>query len=478
MTTNARTFPGAAIRERLDHPVIDSDGHFIEYLPLVRDFVVEEAGEEVAKGVDRLSMAGASRAAIPPGDPRREHGVFAVAMWGIPARNTLDRATVMLPQLLYRRLDEMGVDYAVLYPTYGLTITALADDELRGALARAFNRYSAEVFAGTRDRLEPVATIPMFTPDEAIAELECAVGELGLKSVMMSGTIPRPVPGTDGAPSGRWIDTLAHDSVYDYDPVWATCERLGVVPTFHGGGQGWGSRMSTTNMSYNQVGNFATAGEAICRSLVFGGVPKRFPRLRFAFQEGGVAWGSALLGAVLGHYEKRNREAIEHYNPAHLDRTLLEALFAQHGAASVVARLDRLDDGLRMLSDPADADKVDFFGESGLTDADDIVRVFTQQFFFGCEADDPMNALAFRPELNPRGARLRALFASDIGHWDVPDILDVVPEAFELVDDEHITAADFRDFVFANPVALWTALAPGFFDGTVLAGAVDSVGVR
>jgi hypothetical protein len=230
--------------------------------------------------------------------------------------------------------------------------------------------------------------------------------------------------------------------------------------------------MSTTNMSYNQVGNFATAGEAICRSLVFGGVPKRFPRLRFAFQEGGVAWGAALLGAVLGHYEKRNRDAIEHYNPAHLDRALLERLFAEHGSASVVARLDRLDDGLRMLSDPADADKVDFFGESQLTGPDDIVRVFTEQFSFGCEADDPMNALAFRTELSPRGARLRTLFASDIGHWDVPDILEVLPEAFELVEHDQITADDFRDFVFANSVALWTALAPGFFDGTVVADAV------
>jgi predicted TIM-barrel fold metal-dependent hydrolase len=333
---------GAAIRERLDHPVIDSDGHFIEYLPLVRDFVVEEAGEGVAQGIDRLSMAGAARGAIPAGDPRREHGVFAVAMWGIPARNTLDRATVMLPNLLATRLDEMGVDFAVLYPTYGLTVTGLVDDELRCAAARAFNRYSAEVFAGVRDRLEPVATIPMFTPDEAIAELDFAVGELGLKSVMMTGTVPRPVPGTSGAPSGRWIDTLAHDSVYDYDPVWAACERLGVVPTFHGGGQGWGSRMSTTNMSYNQVGNFAAAGEAICRSLVFGGVPKRFPRLRFAFQEGGVAWAASLLGAVLGHYEKRNRDSIEHYNPANLDRALLEQLFREHATATVATRIERL----------------------------------------------------------------------------------------------------------------------------------------
>ena len=84
-----------------------------------------------------------------------------------------------------------------------------------------------------------------------------------------------------------------------------------------------------------------------------------------------------------------------------------------------------------------------------------------------------MNALAFRPDLSPRGARLRSLFASDIGHWDVPDILEVVPEAFELVEHGQVTGDDFRDFVFANPVALWTALNPGFFNGTAVANEVE-----
>ena len=34
------------IKARLDHPVIDSDGHAIEYLPLVRDILTEQAGED------------------------------------------------------------------------------------------------------------------------------------------------------------------------------------------------------------------------------------------------------------------------------------------------------------------------------------------------------------------------------------------------------------------------------------------------
>ena len=54
------------------------------------------------------------------------------------------------------------------------------------------------------------------------------------------------------------------------------------------------------------------------------------------------------------------------------------------------------------------------------------------RFFFGCEADDRLNALAFDRRLNPAGARLNALFGSDIGHFDVPDMREVLPEAYEL----------------------------------------------
>ena len=460
------------IRERIGHPIIDSDGHLIEYLPLVRDFIAEEAGEDVARGYDRSVKSALARAANPSPERRRQLGIHAVGVWGIPTRNTLDRATVMLPELQYRRLDELGIDYAVLYPTYGLSVTAIPNDELRGALARAVNRYYAEVYADYRDRLEPVAAIPTFTPEEAITELDHAVGELGLKTVMFGGTIPRPYDDGATAP-GRWIDTLGHDSCFDYDPVWRRCEELGVAPTFHSGGQGWGTRMSTTNNSYNQVGNFAAADEGTCRSLVFGGVPMRFPRLRFAFQEGGVAWAAALLAGIAAHFEKRNVEAIQHYNPANLDRDLLTRLFEEYATGGIAERRARLGDGLVMLSDPDEVPRdVDMFAESQLTGVDDLFDIFTNRFFFGCEADDPMNVLAFSSGLNRGGVTLPAVFASDVGHWDVPDMREVVPEAWELVEDGHIDEEQFRAFVFDNPVRLWTAMNPDFFAGTVVSKAL------
>ena len=45
-----------------------------------------------------------------------------------------------------------------------------------------------------------------------------------------------------------------------------------------------------------------------------------------------------------------------------------------------------------------------------------------------CEADDPTNAFAFDTRVNPLSARINAMFASDIGHWDVPDFREVLPE--------------------------------------------------
>jgi predicted TIM-barrel fold metal-dependent hydrolase len=437
-----------AIRSRLDHPIIDSDGHLIEYLPLVRDFIVDDAGEDIAKQFDRMTHSAAARAANPDPAKRRQLGIHSSAVWGIPTRNTLDRATAMLPALMYRRLDELGIDFAVLYPTYGLPVTALPNAELRCALARALNRYYAEVYADYADRLLPVAVIPSYTPDEALAELDYAVLELGLRAVLIGGLVLRYAPGHEGDRAARWVDGLGLDSAYDYDPVWRRCAELGVSPTFHSTGIGYGSRTSPFNYVANHIGNFASGAEAIARSLFFGGVPARFPDLRFAFHEGGVAWAATLYADILSHWSKRNRDAIGHYDPRALDRAQMAQLVAEYGSAAFTDRLDRLSETLAFLSDPDESpESIDEFASSGISTVDDVRRIFTEQYFFGCEADDPMNALAFDTRRNPYGARLSAVFASDIGHWDVPD---------------------FRDFTFTNPARLWSETNPGFFRGTVV----------
>src|SRR5262249_7444638 len=153
--------------------------------------------------------------------------------------NTLDRATAMLPGLLYERLDELGIDQAVVYPTYGLTVMGLDDPELRVAAARAFNAYYAQAHAPFPDRLPTVAIVPAYAPDEAVDVLEHATQTLGLRPVMCTGLVQRPLPGANVLRGARWIDALGMDSPHDYDPLWQRFVDLSINPTFHSTGMGW-----------------------------------------------------------------------------------------------------------------------------------------------------------------------------------------------------------------------------------------------
>jgi len=452
------------IRAGLDHPVIDADGHGIEYLPWFRDLLRDEGGPHAVDAWDVVEN-GARHTRTLDLTTKRALGLFRVSWWGLPTENTLDRASAMLPALLYERLDELGIDVAICYPTYGLTVMGLDDPNLRVAAARAFNTYYTQAYAGSRDRLEPVAIVPTYTPDEAIDVLEHAVGTLGLRAVMCSGLVGRPLPGENLPRGARWIDALGLDSAHDYDPLWRRCVELDVTPTFHSTGMGWGSRTSPSSYVANHVGSFAAAGEAICRSLLLGGVMHRYPQLRFAFLEGGVTWAATLCSDLVGHLEKRHGDAIRRYDPARLDRALLGELIDRFGAQPIRAREADLDAALHMLSEPdEDPAEIDEFTASGFDSPADIRETFQRQCFFGCEADDPTWALAFAPEYH--GTRLGAMFASDLGHWDVPDATKVLPEAWELVEHGLVSREDFRAFTYDHALSLW---GPNLFGNTVLA---------
>jgi hypothetical protein len=64
---------------------------------------------------------------------------------------------------------------------------------------------------------------------------------------------------------------------------------------------------------------------------------------------------------------------------------------------------------------------------------------------------------------------LKPVFSSDIGHWDVPDIKQVLRESHRLVDKGMLSESNYRDFVFSNPARLHLKVNPDFFAKTVVA---------
>jgi hypothetical protein len=84
-----------------------------------------------------------------------------------------------------------------------------------------------------------------------------------------------------------------------------------------------------------------------------------------------------------------------------------------------------------------------------------------------------MTAVAFNPKLNHFGAKMQAMFSSDVGHFDVRDISKVLVEAYELVEEGLLDESNFRDFTFANVAKMYTSVNPDFFKGTVVEQAVS-----
>jgi hypothetical protein len=115
-------------------------------------------------------------------------------------------------------------------------------------------------------------------------------------------------------------------------------------------------------------------------------------------------------------------------------------------------------------------ENVDDFAAAAITKKEDIRDLFVPNFFFGCESDDPTVTYAFA-KANPFGAKLGAVLSSDISHFDVPDMTEVLEEAWELVDERGMSEEDFYAFTFGNAVRLWTSLNPDFFKGTMVEGA-------
>ena len=433
------------IHDELGHPVIDTDGHLLEVVPHVAEYAREFGGPALA---DRfLAQKTQGSTAV---------GGRAIAWWGTP-RNALDRATAFVPRLMHERLPELGIDFAVVYPTSGLSVLREHDDEMRNVVTRAYNTYYSELMSGLEDRLTIPAIIPMHTPAEALEHLDHTFGTLGFKTAMFAGFVPRLTP------QGVEYDVFGIDSPHDYDPVWQRCVELGVAVTAHSGTQAIGLR-ATSSYMYNHVGHFAEAGHALAKAMVFGGVTRRFPTLNFAFLEGGSAWAVIMLADILARWHKRGAGNIHDLDPNRLDVEEFYALIERYGGPRFAEPAARA--ATAGLND-AHPEHLDEFWRTEAKTPEDIVELIVERFYFGCEADDPTNGWAFSPS-NPHGARLRAVLGSDLGHWDVPDARHVLGEAFELVDDGLLSLDDFREFVCDNAIKLHGGMNRRFFDGTAV----------
>jgi uncharacterized protein len=161
-----------------------------------------------------------------------------------------------------RRMDDLGIDVQVVYPTFFLTAPSdRSDVEL--ALVHSYNRWMADATERTNGRMRWVVVPPYLSMDAALKEIAWAK-EHGACGIFKHGT-EQNRPASDPY----------------FFPVYEAASALDMPICMHAG-SGDPTNVSPINPRLHAI--------SACLDLVGAGTPERFPQLRTGWIECGASW--------------------------------------------------------------------------------------------------------------------------------------------------------------------------------------------
>jgi predicted TIM-barrel fold metal-dependent hydrolase len=183
-----------------------------------------------------------------------------------------------------------GIDVMVLYgPGYDLWMEGI-DGELQAAMARAYNRWGAEMRATSEGRVIASAPVPLVDVSRAVEEIRYAYDRLGARCFWA-----RPNPFNHRTLGDRAYDPI-WEILQDLDCAFATHEFMGLK------GVSAGAERFESFTEWHTVCHPHEAQMAML-AMITNGVFERFPRLRVAYMEANCAWLPWWLWRMEEHME-------------------------------------------------------------------------------------------------------------------------------------------------------------------------------
>ena len=276
----------------------------------------------------------------------------------------------------------------------------------------------------------------------------------------------------DARPLRRAYDMLGIDSEYDYDPVWQKCRELGIAPTFHTGGRGYGAAQSPDQLHLQPYRPFRR-GRARGRQ---GPVPRRrhaaLPRSALRLPRRRRRLGLPALrrpDRALGAARRQGHRST--WIPTSSTASCCASLVDKYGYDEIAAELDKRDGWPAAEEDDPDRRRagLDDFAACKITRKEDWVDLYRHAVLLRLRGRRPDERDGVRQGQPVRRADQRDL---QLRHRPFRRDRHARPAAGSATSWSRTATSptdDFRDFVFANAVRLWGTQNPRFFEGTAVA---------
>ncbi len=195
-----------------------------------------------------------------------------------------------------RVMDELGIYAQIIYPNsagFGSQAFGKVEDPtLRGLCATLYNEAMAEIQEESGDRICPMALLPWWNIDDAVAEATRVAG-LGFKGITMHSD-----------PQNVGLPDLGDRA---WDPLWEVLSSTGLPVNFHIGASEtsltwfgstpWPSQDDERKLAIGSAMMFLSNGR-ILANLIYSLVLERFPTLKLVSVESGVGWIPSFLEAL------------------------------------------------------------------------------------------------------------------------------------------------------------------------------------
>ncbi len=260
----ATTAEGRSSRLDAVETVVDCDFHIIENQEDFIPYIPEPYHSFLFDAVDDAAELGSFY-------PRQ--GIFSNVTTGrVSHERTASR------ELVAAAMDDLGLDVAICSSSTNLYLSCVAYDDLAVALATAWNDWALDNVADPDNGIYIPVLIATQKPDKAAEEIDARKDEPGVAAV--------------GLPDGGVSPPLGNER---YHPIYEAAEDAGLPVLMHAASGNSMMSFPLQFQGFNQmIANHAVSHTMtkMCHvaSLIFEGVPVRFPDLELVIQEAGIGW--------------------------------------------------------------------------------------------------------------------------------------------------------------------------------------------